>query len=53
MTNPIVVMSEPMRDVLLQCVKFAIQKNAWISCIDYDNDEEVCMEDAERFLRDL
>lgn len=42
-----------MRDVLLQCVQFAVQKNAWISSIDHAGDYEVTMDEAEEFLQDL
>jgi hypothetical protein len=45
--------SETMRDVLEKCVKFAIQKNAWISSIDYAADEEITMEEALEFLKEI
>ena len=44
-------MSETMRECLAKCVKFAISKNAWISAIDYQGDEEITMEDALDFLK--
>jgi hypothetical protein len=44
--------SENMRACLEQCVKFAINKNAWISTIDHTTDEEVTMEEALEFLKE-
>jgi hypothetical protein len=45
--------SEQMRSVLLQCVKFAQRKNAWISAIDWQGDYEVDTEDAIQFLEGI
>ena len=44
-------MSETMRECLEKCVRFAIGKNAWISSVDYQADEEVTMEEALEFLK--
>ena len=46
-------MSETMREVLQKCVEFAISKNAWLSAIDYAGDEEVTMEEALEFLKEV
>ena len=46
-------MSETMRECLEKCVRFALLKNAWISAIDYAGDEEVTMEEALEFLKEL
>ena len=46
-------MSETMREMLEKCVRFAINKNAWISAIDYVEDEEVTMDEALEFLKEL
>ena len=44
-------MSETMRECLERCVEFAISKNAWISSIDYERDEEITMEEALKWLK--
>ena len=44
-------MSETMRECLQKCVEFAISKNAWISAIDYERDEEITMDEALEFLK--
>ena len=46
-------MSEAVRECLEQCVKFAISKNAWISAIDYQKDEEITMEEALEWLKEV
>ena len=43
--------SETMRECLQKCVEFAISKNAWLSAVDYERDEEVTMEEALEFLK--
>jgi hypothetical protein len=45
--------SETMRECLEKCVRFAISKNAWLSAVDYERDEEVTMEEALEFLKEL
>lgn len=44
-------MSKTMRECLQKCVEFAISKNAWISAIDYERDEEITMDEALEFLK--
>ena len=46
-------MSETMRECLEKCVRFAIQKNAWLSAVDYERDEEVTMDEALEFLKGI
>ena len=46
-------MSETMRECLQKCVEFAISKNAWISAIDYERDEEITMDEALEFLKGI
>ena len=46
-------MSETMRECLQKCVEFALQKNAWISAIDYERDEEITMDEALEFLKGI
>ena len=46
-------MSETMRECLEKCVRFAIGKNAWVSAVDYARDEEVTMEEALEFLKEI
>ena len=46
-------MSETMREMLEKCVRFAIGKNAWISAVDYEGNEEVTMEEALEFLKEI
>lgn len=45
--------SETMRQTLEKCVRFAINKNAWISSIDVQADYEVTMQEALEFLQEL
>jgi hypothetical protein len=45
--------SETMRECLQKCAEFAISKNAWISSIDYAGDEEITMEEALEFLKEV
>ena len=42
-----------MRNVLVQCVNFAIQKNAWICGLDPTGEYEITMEDALDFLKEI
>ena len=44
-------MSEAVRECLEKCAEFAISKNAWISAIDYERDEEITMEEALEWLK--
>ena len=46
-------LSETMRGILQQCVEFALSKNAWISAIDPAGDEEITMEEALEFLKEV
>jgi hypothetical protein len=38
---------------MIQEARLAISKNAWISAIDYQGDEEVTMDEALAFLREV
>ena len=46
-------MSEAVRECLQQCVEFAISKNAWLSAIDYERDEEITTDEALEFLKGI
>ena len=46
-------MSETMRECLEKCVRFALLKNAWLSAVDYEHDEEITMEEALEFLKEI
>jgi hypothetical protein len=49
--NMQVEMTPAIHECLKKCVEFAIQKNAWISAIDDERDEEITMEEALEWLK--
>ena len=38
---------------MIRKARFAISKNAWISSIDYQTDEEITIDEALAFLREV